>query len=113
MNSVYEGAGDAANIKEIFERAKKALESFGWITGSIGNENVGYCALGAIAYGARLFPMSFNKAVFEFEKFLREENVALNIASWNDHHDTTKDAVIKRFDRMIELFDSQIKHSLE
>lgn len=85
-------------VKAALRRAVAALEKFGWIQGSFGTEQKGFCSWGAINRAARQ-SSSLRIAV---AGAVRKSARTSNITSWNDKPGRRKATVIAAFRRAIE-----------
>lgn len=85
-----------AEIATVVREAADAIDTFGWNQGSGGDEEIGFCALGAIYHAARPHqPLGVLQSPFAhlvvggFRDWMKENEFlgpTQSISDWNDFH---------------------------
>lgn len=95
--------------KQIAQGAIKVLEQYGWCQGEIGNEEKGYCTIGAIAKSAQrilgdgsiINTFGIKERTWSHAyKCTCKKHPHPDIAVWNDEEDRTKEEVIKALEEI-------------
>lgn len=85
--------------RNVLQQAADVISHCGWVRDQLGNENIGYCALGAVEavtdhYDSALLGC---EAVHHFSKYLQDHNESPSgdVADWNDHTRRSKRQVVE------------------
>ena len=65
---------------KILRNAAKTIETYGWVKGRLGNENIGFCTIGAIYHNHGAYSDQCDTAIDALQRVLCDSDVA----SWND-----------------------------
>lgn len=89
-------------VQKLLSDSLKALENYGWIKGSWGSEEDGFCSYGAVIYATgNRFDHSVAQEVSRSRGLLQELAGVDNIAEWNDSEARTASEVWDLFERAI------------
>lgn len=96
---------------EYLEAAKARIIKYGWVKRRFGNEDVGYCAMGAIRASCQDANVISHATTALFIDAINGELVEnRGIPSWNDNPNRTLEQVLGKFDKAIAKAKGYKKH---
>lgn len=83
-------------MSQIFEDAAEAIETKGWHRGSLGDPEIGMCALGALNYVSTGHSHTWchNYIDLYLSRKLLSTGQGESVAAWNDQQGQTREVVI-------------------
>lgn len=99
-----------AQVSQALRQAKARIVKYGWVQGRTGDENTGFCVMGAIWNGAPYghFQGELRRAQEEaLEAAAGWVNTDNALGNWNDAPERTLEDVLSAFDAAIDLVEGR------
>lgn len=90
------------NAKDLLIEAKNLINISGWKQGEYGDEDQGFCTVGALVHADKDGDFdTYVSAAKALKQALKDSGYITDVAAWNDAATRTKDQVLDIFDKAV------------